>query len=85
MHINLCIALGSSSFKITYYHAELEPPEREKRHRDWSRGTVKLIVATVAFGMGINKPDGNDGMKQLSMLCCCCICIFFPIFFLLLF
>jgi bloom syndrome protein len=43
--------------KITFYHAELDPPEREKRQKDWSRGSIKLIIATVAFGMGINKPD----------------------------
>jgi bloom syndrome protein len=49
--------LPEMSRQITFYHAELEPPVREQRHRDWSRGKVKLIIATVAFGMGINKPD----------------------------
>ena len=49
--------LPHMSRKITFYHAELEPDERERRHREWSRGNIKLIIATVAFGMGINKPD----------------------------
>ena len=42
---------------ISFYHAGLEPSVRSNTHRDWSRGKIKLVVATVAFGMGINKPD----------------------------
>ena len=42
---------------ITFYHADVSPEEREHRQRCWSSGDIKVIVATVAFGMGINKPD----------------------------
>lgn len=42
---------------IAYYHGELSPELREQRQRDWSRGRTRLIVATIAFGMGVNKPD----------------------------
>ncbi|KAH8065332.1 DEAD-like helicase [Aureococcus anophagefferens] len=35
----------------------LDPGERERRQRLWSRGEIKLICATLAFGMGVNKPD----------------------------
>ena len=31
--------------------------ERRRRHEDWSTDVAKVICATVAFGMGINKQD----------------------------
>ena len=43
--------------QIAFYHGELSPELREQRQRDWSRGRTRLIVATIAFGMGVNKPD----------------------------
>jgi bloom syndrome protein len=39
------------------YHADLGMNEKQKNHVDWKNGTVKIMVATVAFGMGIDKPD----------------------------
>eukprot|EP01031_Cornospumella_fuschlensis_P029909 gene29909-36119_t len=43
--------------QITFYHADISPQEKERRQRAWSKGDIKVICATVAFGMGINKPD----------------------------
>ena len=43
--------------QITFYHADVPPAVREDRQRQWSTGTIKVICATIAFGMGINKPD----------------------------
>lgn len=40
-----------------YYHAGLEPKEREKRYTDWIQGNTRVIVCTNAFGMGIDKSD----------------------------
>ncbi len=40
-----------------YYHAGLTAAERNRRYHDWMRGTVRVMVATTAFGMGIDKPD----------------------------
>lgn len=40
-----------------YYHAGLTMPERAKRQEAWTNNKVRIIVATNAFGMGIDKPD----------------------------
>ncbi len=40
-----------------YYHAGLSDELREKKQFSWSAGEVRIIVATNAFGMGIDKPD----------------------------
>lgn len=44
-------------FAVAFYHAGVDAAEREKRQRMWSSGDIKVICATIAFGMGINKPD----------------------------
>ncbi|OIV92939.1 hypothetical protein TanjilG_20601 [Lupinus angustifolius] len=40
-----------------HYHADMDVNAREKVHMRWSNNKLKVIVGTVAFGMGINKPD----------------------------
>ncbi|OQR99300.1 bloom syndrome protein [Achlya hypogyna] len=47
----------ASTTSVSFYHAALDTEDKTFRHRAWSRGDVKVMVATVAFGMGINKPD----------------------------
>jgi ATP-dependent DNA helicase RecQ len=53
------IAQFLSRFNITatFYHAGLPPLERKQRQADWISGRVRIMVATNAFGMGIDKPD----------------------------
>lgn len=41
----------------TYYHAGLKHEEREQRQTEWISNKVRVMVATNAFGMGIDKPD----------------------------
>ena len=39
------------------YHAGLPAPARERAQRDFADGTAEIVVATNAFGMGIDRPD----------------------------
>lgn len=49
--------LNAHGIAATYYHAGLTYLEREMRQARWMRGEVRVMVATNAFGMGIDKPD----------------------------
>lgn len=40
-----------------YYHAGLSSEDKNERQRKWSENEVPVMVATNAFGMGIDKPD----------------------------
>ena len=42
---------------VNFYHAGLTTQERNARQEAWTRGETRVIVATNAFGMGIDKPD----------------------------
>ncbi len=49
--------LVRSGISAHFYHAGLLPNERDQRQADWLRGKARVMVATNAFGMGIDKPD----------------------------
>lgn len=49
--------LNEKGFSTTYYHAGLSPQERVLRQQSWLEEKTKVIVATNAFGMGIDKPN----------------------------
>lgn len=42
---------------VNFYHAGLTTQERNERQEAWTKGETRVIVATNAFGMGIDKPD----------------------------
>lgn len=48
--------LSKNNIKSTYYHAGLEQRIRERRQEEWMKDKKQVIVATNAFGMGIDKP-----------------------------
>ena len=50
-------ALCASGIMATYYHAGLTAKERDQRQSQWMSGQQAVMVATNAFGMGIDKPD----------------------------
>ncbi|XP_078138172.1 ATP-dependent DNA helicase Q1 [Centroberyx gerrardi] len=39
------------------YHANMNPDDKSRVHRKWTTNKIQVVVATVAFGMGIDKPD----------------------------
>ena len=39
------------------YHAGLTPKKRTEAHKKFVNDLIQVVVATVAFGMGIDKPD----------------------------
>ncbi|BAF28927.1 Os11g0708600, partial [Oryza sativa Japonica Group] len=49
--------LSERGILADYYHADMDVISREKVHMRWSKSKLQVIVGTVAFGMGINKPD----------------------------
>lgn len=48
-------SLQDKGIKVGVYHANYEG--KEGFHRQWSSNKVRVMVATIAFGMGIHKPD----------------------------
>lgn len=46
-----------SNVRVSFYHAEVDDAERARRHHAWSNGQLNVLCATIAFGMGIDKPD----------------------------
>jgi ATP-dependent DNA helicase RecQ len=49
--------LSKRGISASYYHAGLDFEERSKRQEEWIHNKSRVMVATNAFGMGIDKPD----------------------------
>ena len=54
---SLAAKLVSDGIKAKPYHAGLDPKERSKHQELFLRDDIRVITATIAFGMGINKPN----------------------------
>lgn len=49
--------LQSEGISASFYHAGLGHDARTARQQQWKDGTIRVMVCTNAFGMGIDKPD----------------------------
>ena len=55
--LDISAQLQALGFKATYYHGGLSSKEKDKNMQAWMNEEVQVIVATNAFGMGIDKPN----------------------------
>ena len=49
--------LNAAGISSTFYHAGLDTTEKDERQKAWQQDKTRVMVATNAFGMGIDKPD----------------------------
>ena len=49
--------LAGQGISATYYHAGLDNADKDARQKAWVSDKARVMVATNAFGMGIDKPD----------------------------
>lgn len=49
--------LNEHGISTAFYHAGIDTRDKDKRQHQWTDGDIRVMVATNAFGMGIDKPD----------------------------
>lgn len=60
--------LAKEGISARYFHANMDPGDKERVFDAWKDGKTKVVVATIAFGMGINKADGEFFRLYLHVL-----------------
>lgn len=53
----ICELLRAGGVTAEFYHAGISNQQKDARQRNWQNGDSRVMVATNAFGMGIDKPD----------------------------
>lgn len=53
----IAIRLAEAGISADFYHAGLSPEDKDEKQNRWKDGRTRVMVATNAFGMGIDKPD----------------------------
>lgn len=53
----ISLFLNRNHITATFYHAGLKDETKDSRQKAWLKGEFRVMVATNAFGMGIDKPD----------------------------
>jgi ATP-dependent DNA helicase RecQ len=48
--------LGENGIEAIPYHGQMEAPQRRRNQERWMNDEVRVLVGTIAFGLGINKP-----------------------------
>ena len=54
---NIAASLASDGVRAAAYHAGMDAPDRARQQEAFLRDDVRVLCATIAFGMGINKPN----------------------------
>ena len=62
--------LTALEVECSLYHAGMPYEQRRKAHKDFVNDKVSVIIATVAFGMGIDKPDVRRVIHYGGMYVC---------------
>nr|GAT58017.1 ATP-dependent helicase [Mycena chlorophos] len=53
----LALQLSNNGLKAKHFHAGLDKAEKDATQNEWKQNEGRIVVATIAFGMGIDKPD----------------------------
>ena len=57
MSVSLAKFLNENGFSAAHFHGGMTKSEKEDKLNLWLYGTIQTMVATIAFGMGVDKPD----------------------------